>query len=306
MKALVTGGAGFIGSHVVDRLIENNVETSVLVSGFRSRKHPSIVNENATIIKGDLQGYDSLVDATKNVDVVFHLGGIFSHYVDKYPELAMDVNIKGTWKLKKACVLNRVKRIIYASSSFVYGDTNKIPINENDITNPKDLLGVTKISSEKILQSTYPDKIKYTILRLFNVYGNNQYPDDLYTSVLSTWVMRALDGKSLVIHDDGTQSLDFVYAGDVADAFMVAMDDRAENQIFNVGSGTSCTMNELAEMVNELTGNEAPSFYNPSHPMFLKHVQADITKIKSTLGWSPKVNMEEGLRKIVDFFRKNS
>lgn len=303
MKALVTGGAGFIGSHVVDRLIENNVETSVLVSGLRSLKHPSIVNENATIIKGDLQGYESLVDATKNVDVVFHLGGVFSHYVDKYPELAMDVNIKGTWNLKKACVLNGVKRIIYASSSFVYGDINKIPINETDPTNPKDLLGITKISSEKILQSTYPDKIEYTILRLFNVYGNNQYPDDLYTSVLSTWIMRALDGKSLVIHDDGTQSLDFTFVGDVADAFISAMDERAKNQVFNVGSGTSTSMNELAELVNELTGNEAPSFFNPGHPMFLKHVQADIMKIKSVLGWSPRVGMEEGLMKTVNFFR---
>lgn len=305
MKALVTGGAGFIGSHVVDRLIENNVETSVLVSGLRSLKHPSIVNENATIIKGDLQGYESLVDATENVDVVFHLGGVFSHYVYEYPELAMDVNIKGTWKLKKACVLNGVRRIIYASSSFVYGDTNKIPINENDITNPKDLLGIIKISSEKILQSTYPDKIEYTILRLFNVYGNNQYSDELYTSVLSTWIMRALDGKSLVIHDDGTQSLDFTFVGDVADAFISAMDERAKNQVFNVGSGTSTSMNELAELVNELTGNEAPSFFNPCHPMFLKHVQADITKIKSVLGWSPRVGMEEGLKKTVNFFRGN-
>lgn len=305
MKALVTGGAGFIGSHVVDRLIENNIETSVLVSGFRSLKHPSIVNEKATIIKGDLQGYDSLVDATKGVDVVFHLGGVFSHYVDEYPELAIDVNIKGTWKLKKACVVNGVKRIIYASSSFVYGDMNKIPINENDPTNPKDLLGITKISSEKILQSTYPDKIEYAILRLFNTYGDNQYPDDLYTSVLSTWIKRALDGKSLVIHDDGTQSLDFTFVGDVADAFISAMDDRAENQVFNVGSGTSTTMNELAKLVNEITGNEASSFYNPGHPMFLKHVQADITKIKSMLGWSPKVGMEEGLQKTVEFFRRS-
>ncbi len=305
LRALVTGGAGFIGSHVVDRLIENNVETSILVSGFRSLKHPSIVNENATIIKGDLQG-DSLVDATKDVDVVFHLGGVFSHYVDKYPELAIDVNIKGTWKLKKACVINGVKRIIYASSSFVYGDTNKISINENDPTNPKDLLGITKISSEKILQSTYPDKIEYTILRLFNVYGTNQYPDALYTSVLSTWIRKALKGDQLEIHDNGTQSLDFTNVEDVADAYILAMNEKARNEIFNVGSGTSISMNELAKLVNKITKNEKQPYYNTNHPMFLKNVKADINKIESVLGWKPKIGMEEGLKKTVEFFRKNS
>ena len=359
MKALVTGGAGFIGSHVVDKLIENNIETKVLVSGFRSKNHPSIVNPKATIIKGNLLDVDSLLIATKDVDMVFHLGGMFSHYCEKYPELTIDVNIKGTWNLKKACVINGVKRIIYASSSFVYGqptyrdylknqleqckeklnravgDIGRIktgqsplyytnwtmvpsedmfhlsnedktfPVNEIDPTNPKDLLGITKISSEKILQSTYPYKINYTILRLFNVYGPRQYPEDLYTSVVSTWIKRALDRKSLVIHDDGTQSLDFNYVKDVADAFVLAMNEHAENRIFNVGSGTSTTMNELAQLVNEITGNEAPSFFNPSHPMFLKHVQADIGKIKSTLGWSPKVDMREGLRKTAEFFKES-
>lgn len=304
MKALVTGGAGFVGSHIVDSLINNNVETRVLVSGFRSRKHPSILNKRASVINGDLMSYDTLVAATKDVDIVFHFGGVFSHYVDKYPELAVDVNIKGMLNLKKACVSNGVDRIIFASSSLVYGDPVKTPVDEDYATNPKDLLGITKLTGEKILQATYPDKINYTILRPFNVYGPRQYPDELYTSVISTWIKRALDGKPLMIHDDGTQALDFIYIKDVAEAFILAMDERAENQIFNVGSGTVISMNELAELVNELTGNEASSYYNPNHPMFLKHVQADITKIKSILGWSPKVSLEEGLQNTVNFFKE--
>lgn len=263
------------------------------------------MNQNATIIKGDLRDYDALVDATKDVDVVFHLGGVFSHYVEKYPELAIDVNIKGMWNLKKACIFNGVNRIIFASSSFVYGNPAKTPVDEECPTNPKDLAGVTKLSGEKILQASHPDRLDYIILRLFNVYGPCQYPDDLYTSVVSTWATRALDGKPLEIHDDGTQSLDFVYVEDVAEAFVLVLDEHAKNQIFNVGSGTVISMNELAALVNELTGNEAPSFYNRSHPMFLKHVQADITKIKSVLGWTPKVTIEEGLQKTVDFFKEH-
>lgn len=306
MRVLVTGGAGFIGSHIVDRLVDSNIETHVLVSGFRSNKHPSIVNRNASIIKGDLRDSDILMTATKDIDVVFHLGGVFSHYCEKYPEMAIDVNVKGMWNLKRSCAFNGVERIIFASSSFVYGEPTKSCdyLDEKCPTNAKDLLGVTKLAGEKILQSLHPDKVNYTIFRLFNVYGPRQYPDDLYTSVISTWIKKALDGKPLEIHDDGTQSLDFVYVKDVADAFILALDERAKNEIFNVGNGTSISMNELAMLVNKLTGNESPSFYNRSHPMFLKHVQADINKIKSVLGWSPKVNHEEGLQNTVDFFRE--
>lgn len=306
MRTLVTGGAGFIGSHIVDRLIDNNIETYVLVSGFRSSKHPSIVNRDANIIKGDLRDYDTLMAATKGIDVVFHLGGIFSHYCDKYPDMAIDVNIKGMWNLKRVCTFNGVGRIIFASSSFVYGDLTKSCeyLNEEYPTNAKDLLGITKLTGEKILKASHPDQVNYTIFRLFNVYGPRQYPDDLYTSVISTWIKKALDGKPLEIHDDGTQSLDFVYVRDVADAFILALDERAKNETFNVGSGTSISMNELAMLINRLIGNESPPFYNRSHPMFLKHVQADINKIKSVLGWSPKVNHEEGLQNTVDFFRE--
>lgn len=302
MRSLITGGAGFIGSHIVDLLIAKNIETRVLVSGFRSNKHPSILNRDVGIIKGDLRNYDDLLAATKDIDIVYHLGGVFSHYVEKYPELAIDVNINGIWNLKKACVFNGVERIIFASSSFVYGDSAN-HLDEEHPTNPKDLLGITKLTGEKILKAPCPDKLDYTILRLFNVYGPRQYSDELYTSVVSTWIKRALAGKPLEIHDDGTQSLDFVYAGDVADAFIRALDKRAENDTFNVGSGTTISMNELATMVNRLTGNESPSFHNPDHPMFLKHIQADINKTKSIMGWSSRVSMEEGLLQTIDFFR---
>ena len=299
MKVLVTGGAGFIGSYVVDKLIDSGIETKVLVSGFRSNNHPSIVNENATIVKGNLLDYNSLLSATKDVDIIFHIGGIVSHYCVKYPELTIDVNIKGTWNLREACIYNNVKRIIYASSSFVYGDVNENPINENDVTNPKDLLGVTKLSSEKILQSIYPHKIDYTILRLFNVYGGRQYPDELYTSVLSTWIRKAINGESLEIHDNGTQSLDFTYVEDFADAFMLSMNEKTKNEIFNVGSGKSISMNELAKLVNKLTNNGNQIYYNTNHPRFLNHIQADISKINSILGWKPKNGIKEGLIKTI-------
>ena len=298
-SVLVTGGAGFIGSYVVDKLISNNIETKVLVSGFRSNNHLSIVNKKSTIIKGNLLDYNSLLNATKDVDVVFHIGGIVSHYCVKYPDLTIDTNIKGTWNLKEAAQVNNIKRIIYASSSFVYGDTNETLINENTPTNPKDLLGVTKLASEKILQSTYPHKIDYTILRLFNVYGARQYPDEFYTSVLSKWIRKAINNESLEIHDTGEQSLDFTYVEDFADAFILSMKDIAKNEIFNVASGKSISMNELSKLVNKLTNNKTLPHYNKNHPMFLKNIQADIRKINILLGWKPKFSIEDGLIKTI-------
>lgn len=303
MKTLVTGGAGFIGSHIVDRLIDKGIETSVLVSGFRSDKHPSIINERARIVKGDLREYNTLLEATKGADVVFHLGGVFSHYCDFNPELAIDVNIKGMLNLKNACVANQVKRIIFASSSFVYGQPASNQVDEWSSLNPKDLLGITKLTGEKILQATHPNTISYTILRLFNVYGPRQYPDKYYTSVISTWIKLALQGKSLEIHDNGTQSLDFVFVEDVADAFIASLNPFAENQIFNVASGQAISMNELAAMINLLCENKSPSIYNRHHLMFLKYVRADISMIRDVLRWTPKRCIEEGLKRTIEFFK---
>ncbi len=303
MKVLVTGGAGFVGSHVVDKLVEANIETSILVSGFRSQKHPSIINPEAHIIKGDLRNYNEIVDAMNGIDVVFHLGGVFSHYCEEFPELTMDVNIKGTWNLKKACYSNKVSRIIYASSSFIYGESQGSPIEEEHPTNPKSLLGITKLAGEKILQATYPYKIDYAILRLFNVYGPRQYPDEFYTSVITTWIKRALEGKQLEIHGDGTQALDFVYVTDVADTFVTVLDSEIPGMILNVGSGKAIPMNGLALLINTLTKNQSPPYYNPGHPAFLKYVQADIRKIGRRLGWQPKVSLVEGIQKTIDFMK---
>jgi len=304
MRCLVTGGGGYIGSHVVDMLIDQGLETYVLASGFRSKNHPSIVNRKANVVQGDLRDYSTLEKATKNIDLVFHFAAVLSHYCDNDPELTIDINIKGTWNLKKACVQNRVERILFASSSFVYGEPETIPVDEDHPTNPKDILGITKLAAEKILQSTRPSSIKYTILRLFNVYGPRQYTDQLYTSVISTWVAKALRKESLEIHADGKQSLDFVYVEDVAQAFIDCMYKTAENQIFNVGSGTTTSMNRLAELINKIVDNTEPSHYNAKHPAYLKHVQADTQKIENQVDWHPKVKLTEGLEKTAQFFKE--
>src|SRR4030042_1189571 len=325
MRVFCTVGNGFVGSHVVDRLVKAHIETHVLVSGFRSKNHPSIVNREANVIEGDLRDYPAMEKATKGMDYVFHLASVLSHYCDNDPALTIDVNIKGTWNLKTACVKNKVDRVLFASSSFVYGEpqiipviknhsTNPndffgitklaIPVNENHPTNPKDILGITKLAAEKILQATHPNKIDYTILRLFNVYGPRSYPDKLYTSVMSTWINKALQKQSLEIHADGKQSLDFIYVEDVAQAFIDCMNETAKNQIFNVGSGTTTSMNRLAELINRITCNTEPSHYNTKHPAYLKLVQADIQKIENYVDWHPKVNLTEGLEKTVQFFKE--
>jgi len=300
----VVGGAGFIGSHIVDLLIEKGIETYVLKSGFRSGKHPNLVNKEATIIEGNLLSPSDLERTTKNMDVVFHCAAVLSHYADAYPELAFDVNVKGTWNLKNACKQNNVKRIIYASTSFVYGDPTTVPVNENSSLNPKGNFEVGKLAAEKILQAAHPFQVPYTILRLFNMYGPRSYPDKLYSQAVTTFTLAALKKQSLEIHADGKQELDFVYVKDVARAFLDCTRDKAENKIVNVGSGKSVSINKLASNINQLANNPTKTHYNSAHPAYLKNVRADITSIKECVGWMPRFNLTEGLKETIEFFKE--
>lgn len=304
MKILVTGGAGFLGSHIVDLLVKVGVETYVLKSGFRSNKHPNIVHKDAHIVNGDLTDQWNLIKATKDMDMVFHCGAVLSHYAEMYPDLAFDVNVKGTWYLKNACKQNRVNRIIFASTSFVYGDPTSVPIDENTPLNPKGNFEVGKMAAEKILQAVHPFRVPYTILRLFNMYGPRSYPDGIYSQATTTFILNALQGKSLEVHAEGKQELDFVYVKDVAEAFWECIGDSAENEIFNVGSGQSVSVNQLATVINSLTGNNAGIHYNTAHPPYFKTVRANIQHIKETVGWTPKTEWLTGLQETIDFFRE--
>jgi len=237
------------------------------------------------------------------MDVVFHCGAVLSHYADVFPELAFDVNVKGTWNLKKACKQNNVKRIIYSSTSFVYGNPKNVPVKENSPLEPKGNYEISKLAGEKILQADYPFQVPYTILRLFNMYGPRSYPDKLYSQAVATFILAALKKQSLEIHADGKQELDFVYVKDVARAFLDCTKDKAENKIFNVGSGKSVSINELASNINQLANNPTEIHYNPVHPAYLKNVRADITSIKECVGWTPKVELEKGLKETIEFFK---
>jgi UDP-glucose 4-epimerase len=309
MRALVTGGAGFIGSYVVDKLLENNIQPYVLVSGYRSTKHPNIINKEAIVLEGDLRDSSDMRRVTRTMDYVFHLGGVLSHYCEEFPQITIETNVTGTWNLKKACFQNNVKRIVFASSSFVYGELKPPPppieharIPEEAHTQPKGLYGVTKLAAEKILQTTHPFTVPYTILRLFNVYGPRQYPDPRYTSVMSTWILKALKKHPLEIHDDGMQQLDFVYVKDVAEAFAECA-NQTENEVFNVGSGTVISMNDLADSINLLTNNPTKPYYNKDHPAYFPYMKAAISKIQKKTNWKPKTSLEDGLKETIEFYR---
>ena len=244
--------------------------------------------------------------ATKNIDVVFHCAAILSHYTELFPEITFDVNVKGTWNLKKACKQNNVQRIIYASTSFVYGNPAKTPVNEDAQLNPKGNFEVSKMAAEKILQATHPYQVPYTILRLFNIYGPRSYPDGVYSQAITTYILSALKGESLEIHDKGQQELDFIYVKDVAEAFIDCLSEKAENKIFNVGSGKSIAINTLASTINALTNNLTHSHYNPNHLAYFNKVQADIERIKECVGWTPKISLEKGLKETIEFFKATS
>ena len=281
-------------------------ETYVTTSNWRGKNE----NPKAHYLTADIRNYEDLTGIMDGVYVVFHLAGILSHWVNKDPERAIDVNIKGTWNVKRAAEKNGVERIIFASTSWVYGDPNYNPVDENHPAQPKDLLGVSKLAAENILRAAYicpgtthPCEVEYVILRIFNVYGPNAYDDGLYTSVFTKWIPQALKKESLEIHDDGTQTLDFVYVEDVADAFISCMNQKAANQTFNVGA-QAVNLNGLAYMINQLAENYVHPHYNVSHKKYIKWIKANTSKIETMLDWKPKTPFKEGLRKTVDYYRQ--
>jgi UDP-glucose 4-epimerase len=291
-SALVTGGTGFIGSHLVKLLLEKDMKTRVL-------SHSE--EDHGIIVKGDLTNLDDVLRLTENVDVVFHLARGNGN-----TENILDVNIKGTWNLKQACTKNKVRRILFASTSHVYGQPERLPVNENAALRPRGPYAQSKVAAEMILQARDPDDIAYTILRVFNVYGpkarinESHETDKSHETAIPTYIRTSLNGENIVVHGDGTQRLDFVDVRDVACAFVDCLDDRAENQVFNVGSGKAVSMNALADEIKCLTGNSKPTRHDLKKKVDIHHAEADIRKIRDYVRWRPKHELDDGLKETVD------
>jgi UDP-glucose 4-epimerase len=312
MKILVTGCAGFIGSHTVDRLLSEGYEVIGIdnFDGYYSPKikwkniENAIKNEKFRLVKEDVRDKKTLKRVLKDVDVVFHLAarpGVRASFKD--PELYVDVNVRGTLNLLQACLDSDVKKLIYSSSSSVYGEPEYLPIDEKHSTNPISIYGATKLAAEKlcyVFHKTYG--LKVIILRYFTVFGPRQRPDE----AICKFTRLLLQNKKPEIYGDGNQSRDFTYIDNVIDANILAMRSKVKFDVFNIGSGTRTTVNQLVDLLNKACKTRIKPRHVKRAIGDVTHTQANIGKAKEILGYKPKIDVASGIKKYIEWFKNEA
>ena len=296
-KYLVTGGAGLVGSHIVDALIARGDEVVVFDSFVRGKKKN--VNKKAKIIEGDLRFSWDISDAMQGIDYVFHQAALCLVDCEKDPFEAIDVNIVGTVNLLDACIANGVKKIVAASSSSVYGE-GYLPTDELHPFNNYLFYGMTKIADEQLLRAFYKKYgLDYVAFRYLNVYGPRMDSKGAYMSVIMNFINKLKAGEQPTINGDGTATMDMVYVKDVAKANLMAMDSQITNEVFNVASGQETTLNELLFTLAKLLKVEAYPLYVKRDERLVTHRLGCPKKAEKLLGFKCTTSLEDGLKEII-------
>ncbi|MEK7124175.1 MAG: NAD-dependent epimerase/dehydratase family protein [Patescibacteria group bacterium] len=300
MKYVVTGGAGFIGSNLVDALLEKNHRVIVIDNLSTGKKEN--INKKAKFYKADICDFDKIKPLFKGIDGVFHLAAIPRVLISvENPLLTSRVNIMGTLNIFKAAIENKVPRVVFASSSSIYGAQEKFPLKEEMKPNPLSPYGLQKLVGEqfaKLFSSSSP--IKIISLRYFNVYGPRIDFKSDYSLVIGKFLRLKLEGKPLTIFGTGNQTRGFCFIDDVIDANIKAMDSSKlkGGEVINIGQKNSHSVNYLAELIG------GPVKYLPPRPADPLHTKADTTKAKKLLNWQPKVDFKEGVSITTNWFSK--
>ena len=310
---MVTGGAGFIGSHIVDRLLSDGFDVTVLddlSSGSLDNVARHKGEKAFRLVKGDIRDAKLVREALRGVDAVFHEAAFVSVTLSvKDPVVANDVNVAGTLNVLKASADLGVKRFVFASSAAVYGEAST-PLKSEDMASvPMSPYGVSKFAAESYVRSFYRTYGLGTVaLRYFNVYGPRQSfdLDCAYGGVISIFLNRILRGMSPIVYGDGEQTRDFVYVRDIVEANMLALNSKkAAGEAINVGSGTRVSVNRVAEVLKSLLNKTSvKNMYVDPRVGDVLHGCAAITKAGEILGYRPTVSFEEGLRELVKWYGK--
>ena len=306
---VVTGGGGFIGSHIVEELLRRN-ETVRVIDNFSTGKWENVepFEGGAEIIEADIAEGKKLLRFLKGADFVIHQAAIPS--VPKSildPVKSHHANVNGTLQLLNASREANVKRVVYASSSSVYGDSPTLPKHEGMMPNPLSPYGAQKLFAEiycQVFSRAYG--LETVSLRYFNVFGPRQDSTSQYSGVLALFIPAVLQSKRPTIYGDGLQSRDFTYVQNVVEANLLACTvPGVAGQVFNVACGDRITVNSMLQQINKITGKDIAPIYADPRPGDIKHSQADITRAKEHLGYQPKISFEEGLRNTIEWYRKN-
>jgi len=308
-RILVTGGAGFIGSHLVDRLVTEGFVVGVLENFSTGSMENISQHKGLQIHRGDVTDLSFVRETVKSYDTILHQAALVSVVQSvEDPLLTNLVNVGGTLNLLKACLDSDVERFVYASSSSVYGDSGPLPKREDMPPNPISPYGASKLAAEQYCRSfgrTYG--LKTICLRYFNVYGPRQGIGP-YSAVIPIFTKLVLEGRSPVVYGDGEQSRDFVYVSDVVQANIHALDANPKpGEVFNIATGTPTTINQLASKVLEATGRpDLKPVHAPPRPADIRHSYADISKAKELLKYTPLVDLGDGLRRVAQWMAHRS
>lgn len=315
-RFLVIGGAGFIGSHLVDQLIDEGAEEirifDNLTRGSEENLAGALANPKVNLFElgGELMHRDILDAAMKGMDGVFHLAALWLLHCYDFPRSAFEVNIGGTFNVLEAMINNGVKKLVYSSSASVYGDAVSEPMKEDHPYNNTNFYGATKIAGEHMCRSLYhrykdtDQAFDYAGLRYMNVYGPRQDYQGTYIAVIMKILDRLDKGLPPVVYGDGSQAYDFVYVGDCAKANVCAMKSDATDQCYNVGTGIKTTIKELAEKLVKLTGSDLEIEYKPGGLTFVKNRVGCPEKAEQEIDFKADVALDDGLLKLIEW-RKN-
>jgi UDP-glucose 4-epimerase len=307
MKTVVTGGAGFIGSNLVGALLQDGHEVHI-IDNLSTGKHENLIDlvsqTDCTFVEGSVTDLDLLRTVFRDIDCVFHQAAIPSvqRSVDD-PRATNDANVNGTLAVLIAARDCGVKKVVYASSSSVYGDTPTLPKTEEMIPNPKSPYAVSKLTGEyycRVFSEVYG--LKTVCLRYFNVYGPKQDPSSDYAAVIPRFITRALEQQPPIIYGDGTQTRDFTYVNDVAHANIQSMKQEVEG-IFNIACGERISVNELATIAMELVGVNLAVIYDEPRSGDIKDSLADISRARKELVFNPEYSLTDGLEETIRWFQ---
>ncbi|AFY41466.1 NAD-dependent epimerase/dehydratase family protein [Nostoc sp. PCC 7107] len=312
-RLLVIGGAGLIGSHTVDQLLKEDVAEIRIYDNFTRGRQENLTEAfkdprvNVFPLGGELLHRDILDQAMKGIDGVFHFAALWLLHCYDYPRSAFEVNIGGTFNVLEACINNGVQKLVYSSSASVYGDAIEEPMREDHPYNNTTFYGATKIAGEHICRSLYhrykgtEKHFDYVGLRYMNVYGPRQDYQGTYIAVIMKILDRLDKGLPPVVYGDGSQAYDFIYVGDCARANVCAMKSTATDAFYNVGTGVKTTIQELAELILEVTGSDLKIQYEPGGQTFVTNRVGCPQKASAEIDFAAKLQLKEGLAKLIEW-----
>ena len=306
---LVTGGAGFIGNHVVRRLLRDGKRVRVLDDlSTGNKRNLADVGDHIEFVEADICNVDAVSGAMRGVETVFHLAARASVPRSvEHPRQSHDTNVNGTFNLLRAAVQQRVRRVIYAASSSAYGNTKESPKHEGIRTEPLSPYAVQKLLGEQYARAfTECYGLETISLRYFNVFGPRQAFDSPYSGVIAKFCTAMLAGQAPVIFGDGSQARDFTFVDNAVAANLRAAEapaEKAAGKFFNVACGGSIDLLQLVKDINHLTGQQLQPRFEPRRAGDILHSLADISAARECLGYEPKVSWEEGLRRTLEFYR---